>query len=206
MPRPARTCSAPDCGRRHFARGYCKLHDARVKKNGSCTPPWENPVEQDDISWFVGILNDKRQVVGKARISEEDVPRVRCRGWRVLPASGGYVAARGKPAVLLHRYILDAERDEEVDHRNGDVLDNRRENLRRVSHALNMENTRVHERSTTGYRNVYTFRDGFRVQATKRGKAYFGGLYARLEDAVEAAQRLRDALYTHHVEERCRKG
>lgn len=107
MPRPARTCSAPDCGRRHFARGYCKLHDARVK---------------------------------------------------------------------------------------------------RVSHALNMENTRVHERSTTGYRNVYTFRDGFRVQATKRGKAYFGGLYARLEDAVDAAQRLRDALYTHHVEERCRKG
>ncbi len=28
-------CSAPDCGRKYFANGYCQMHGARVRRHGS---------------------------------------------------------------------------------------------------------------------------------------------------------------------------
>lgn len=30
-----RLCIVPDCGSKHFANGYCRKHDIRVKRNGS---------------------------------------------------------------------------------------------------------------------------------------------------------------------------
>src|SRR5690349_13155111 len=58
----------------------------------------------------------------------------------------GYVVKRGKvhgksSTIRLHRVIADPPKYLEVDHINGNRLDNRRSNLRVVSHAVNVWNT-----------------------------------------------------------------
>lgn len=55
--------------------------------------------------------------------------------------SGGY-AVNGSLGPL-HRYILKAPRESMVDHRNGDKLDNRRDNLRLCTNSLNQANRQV---------------------------------------------------------------
>lgn len=53
------------------------------------------------------------------------------------------VGPRGYRAVQrMHRLILDAPTRTEVDHKNGDGLDNRRENLRLATSAENRRNTK----------------------------------------------------------------
>ena len=48
----------------------------------------------------------------------------------------------------LHRAIMDAQVGQHVDHRNGNTLDNRKDNLRIVNNRLNSQNT-VHRRNKT---------------------------------------------------------
>lgn len=66
-----------------------------------------------------------------------------------------YAAARNQePRIYLHRFILNAPQGMEVDHLNGDGLDNRRANLRLASHKQNLANQQLSLANTSGYRGV----------------------------------------------------
>ena len=60
---------------------------------------------------------------------------------------------RGR-AVLMHRAILKPPSDRFVDHINGDGLDNRRANLRIVTHSQNMRNLKMPKHNTSGFHGV----------------------------------------------------
>jgi len=94
-------------------------------------------------------------------VSHEDFHLVSQTKWNYHPR--GYAHGRPplngqkKKKVLLHRYIMGVLDDPtvEIDHINHDLLDNRRENLRIVTHAENMENRINRTKSTTSqYRGV----------------------------------------------------
>jgi hypothetical protein len=119
--------------------------------------------------------------------------------------SGGYV--EGKPEGVkqtLHRYLLGLVLGDPLqgDHIDGDTLNNRRENLRIVTYEQNMQNKKPWGKS--GHRGVYyeAKKDLYRVIVTHKGKRHSGGRHKKLEDAIAAAQALRDRLFTHHNEER----
>ena len=78
---------------------------------------------------------------------------------------------KGRPGadrrfVRLHRYLLGFP-DLQVDHRNGDTLDNRRANLRLATQSQSTANTRIRKDNTTGFKGV-TFERGLYV-ATCQG-------------------------------------
>jgi hypothetical protein len=59
-----------------------------------------------------------------------------------------------KRSVRMHRLILEAPTDSQVDHVNGNTLDNRRSNLRLASNAENQRNKHDVE-NESGYRGVH---------------------------------------------------
>jgi hypothetical protein len=106
----------------------------------------------------------------------------------------------GRPGTLyLHRLILDAPRGMQVDHINGNTLDNRRANLRLVTPSQNMQNTtRARVDSRSGVKNVIRRESGnFQVVLRLHGKPYCFGTHADLETARRVAAEARKKLHTH---------
>jgi AP2 domain len=59
-----------------------------------------------------------------------------------------------KTTIHMHRLILGCAPHEEGEHKNGNGLDNRRENLRRATRSQNMQNVRRRSDNSSGYRGV----------------------------------------------------
>lgn len=88
--------------------------------------------------------------------------------WHANYSRGSFYAmARiGGKDVMMHRLIMEAQSHQMVDHRNGDPLDNRRENLRFCSMSQNQANSKVRLDSSTGFKGVNFRKDSgkFRVR------------------------------------------
>lgn len=65
----------------------------------------------------------------------------------------------------LHRFLLDAPRGLEVDHKNGDTLDNRRCNIRLCTRAQNQMNKCKQLRNRSGYKGVCWYQWGNKWEA-----------------------------------------
>jgi hypothetical protein len=98
-----------------------------------------------------------------ALVDEDDFEAVSKHKWYAHPAGQGVYARRdihsttGKQRVYLHREILDAPKDAQIDHANYNTLDNRKSNLRLANKMLNMRNRRKvkrHGESSSEYKGV----------------------------------------------------
>jgi hypothetical protein len=100
------------------------------------------------------------------------------------------VFGRGKITILMHREILGARRPLEVDHIDGNGLNNQKTNLRLCSAAENRHNSPRNYNNSSGYKGVsFAAKRGKYVsQICVRGKQINLGRYST---AVEAA-RVRD--------------
>lgn len=90
----------------------------------------------------------------------------------------------------MHRLILDAPKELEVDHRHHNGLDNRRSEIRLVTRAQNALNRRADYNSQTGHRGVYWDPRLRRYRAAVRilGKNHYLGIHRTAERASLAVQ------------------
>lgn len=97
-------------------------------------------------------------------------------------------AGSAQATVRLHRALLSAPAELEVDHRNGDTLDNRRSNIRLATPTQNRQNVRRGVKNTSGYKGVtwYAKQRKWGARVTARGKVHFLGLFAFPADAHAA--------------------
>lgn len=125
-------------------------------------------------------------------IDDEDFAHVSKLNWFSQKVGRRWYAAcdlrsRGGAYILLHRFILSAPEGKEVDHKNGDGLDNRRDNLRICSVK---NNRRAFRRKIIGcssrFRGVrwHTLRNKWSAQIKTNGKQFYLGLFT---DEVDAA-------------------
>jgi hypothetical protein len=159
------------------------------------------------------LWNRKGEIVGYALIDDDDYEECSQYRWRISRSRTRRYPARSfrEPLtrefrlVLLHQHLLRLTSGSglECDHINGDALDNRRANLRLVTHAQNMQNLHgPYRNSTTGYRGVHQYKDTGRFAAYVRahGKHIHLGSFGTAEEASEAAIAARAKYMTHAPE------
>jgi hypothetical protein len=89
--------------------------------------------------------------------------------------------------LAMHRVILNAPDGLQVDHINGDGLDNRRSNLRLATNAQNLQNQKRRSTNTSGYKGVSLYRDGrWSARIRANGRRVFLGYFATPELAHAA--------------------
>lgn len=135
---------------------------------------------------FRFALDDGRIVT----IDAADALLVAPHHWYVTSGKGrpDYVVASLKGrAFYLHRFLMEAGPGMIVDHINGDTFDNRRANLRFVTHQQNMANSK-RRRHNTMYKGVQIRCDGkkwvARIQVDR--KMIHLGSFLTPEDAARA--------------------
>lgn len=104
--------------------------------------------------------------------------------------------------ILLHQFIMGVEgttREVNVDHRNHDTLDDRKENLRVTNVPDNCKNRRLSKANKSGYRNVCWIESEGKwvVQLQVDGKNTRLGAfpYNQLEEAGKFAKKMREKYY-----------
>jgi hypothetical protein len=145
--------------------------------------PWKLP-----LRWRDGMVR------AYALVDEEDFERLGHHRWCM--DSKGYVYRHPSPktAIRLHREILGLKRgDPDLDHENGNKLDNRRSNLRPATDSENGQNRGL-EGGTSRHRGVVFYkRTGkWMAQASLNGKHYHLGYFDDEDDAGRAAQAFHD--------------
>lgn len=93
--------------------------------------------------------------------------------------------------LSMHRFILDAPKEMDVDHINGNGLDNRRKNLRLCSRSENTRNSRKHSQNKSGYKGVWfsnacSPRKPWVTAITFNYKYIHIGVFATKEEAARA--------------------
>lgn len=141
-----------------------------------------------------------------ATVDDADLHMVDGSSW--LVDREGYVLRGGRAgqATLIHRVIfgLAVGDPRQVDHIDGDPLNNQRSNLRIVTPAQQMQNKKSYRGSTSAHRGVSwnTKLQKWVAQIQANGKNKHLGCFLSEEDAARCAREARERLMTHNVEAR----
>lgn len=140
------------------------------------------------VAKFLTVKLSRGQV---AIIDPDDASLILPHRWTFLNAGRGYAMRSytqdGKKIYqLMHRLIVAAPFELEVDHKNGDSLDNRRVNLRICTHKNNRGNTRKHKDNTSGFKGVSWHK------GAQKWSAQVKSIYLGLFDNCLAAARAYD--------------
>lgn len=101
--------------------------------------------------------------------------------------SHGYAQTRSRGTKeYMHRVIMNAPKNKQVDHTNGSGVDNQRSNLRLCTSSDNQHNRGKNKNNKSGYKNIWfdNTHKMWDVRIMYRWKNY-GKKFKELKDAVE---------------------
>lgn len=143
----------------------------------------------------IPLRNRQRQIVAYAVVDDEDADGMSVFNWRMAKGYAGFrTGGRANPHMIyMHKLILDTQ--DEVDHIDGDPLNNRRENLRVATRAQNIQNLALHrDKKTSKSRGVDLCPGGrWRARVILNYKENYLGYFDTEEEAAKAAADFRVA-------------
>lgn len=93
---------------------------------------------------------------------------------------------RKKTSESMHRMILNyPDAKWQVDHINGDTLDNRKSNLRLVTQSQNQANRGLPITNTSGYKGVHKSYGKWRSVIYKNGRRIHLGMFQSIQEAAK---------------------
>jgi hypothetical protein len=113
--------------------------------------------------------------------------------WKWLFDGKGY-AVRHEPRqkgkhrgwIYMHRLINNTPSDLETDHINHNRLDNRKSNLRAITHQKNLFNSKIAKNNTSGCKGVTKAKGKWQAQIVINQKNIYLGYYYDIEEAIRA--------------------
>jgi predicted transposase YbfD/YdcC len=133
-------------------------------------------------------------------VDDEDYDYLMQWKWYAQPKRGTFYAIRGirkgksYTNVRMHRLVMNAPKDKQVDHINHDGLNNQKYNLRVCLSGENTKNRNIQYNNTSGYKGVVICvhkRRGKVYSSIQAGisinnKSHYIGAFKTLEDAARA--------------------
>lgn len=134
-----------------------------------------------------------------AKVDEADASLVAGYNWYAHKSRSKWYAAANhhKNRIFMHRLIMRPDAEAEIDHRDGDGLNNQRTNLRLASHQENGFNRKISKNNTSGYIGVtwHNKLGKWRAQIRKDGKHNSLGCYLDPRDAASAYNKAARRLF-----------
>ena len=126
----------------------------------------------------------KGKIYKYALIDDADWDKVSKYKWRW---TGGSATGYAQMVLSLHRFIMNPPEDKQIDHKNRDGLDCRKENLRVCTRLENLANRSSGKKCKSGYRGVYksTNSPNWYTSIKHKGKTY-SKTYKTKEEAYKA--------------------
>lgn len=155
---------------------------------------------QDEICIGYTFNSDKKFIIDR-----DDYEKIKEYCW--YESDGGYIVAvkrkeEGSGLHHLHRMVMNlGDKFLEVDHINGDLKDNTKQNLRIVSHIRNSENHSIAQNNTSGFTGV-TFNEKNGTWIARIGhnkKRLYLGSFLTFEDAVEARKQAEEKYFGEYA-------
>lgn len=137
-------------------------------------------------------------------VDDSDYEKISKHKWYASVVREGLVYAVRKPQsgiIYMHRIIMDAPIGMEVDHIDGNGLNNCRQNLRIATHSQNMENRLPQCNNKSGYGGVSweKRRNTWRVRVKVNGKEKYGGQFPNVNDAIKQCVKLKQVYFGDFV-------
>lgn len=123
------------------------------------------------------------------------------RYWYVNQRMGGkepYVSTKYRNKhIKLHNFLMNPDRGLLVDHIDGDVTNNRFDNLRIVTEQQNSMNKAIQKSNTSGVKGVHMVKRSGKWQAriSYKGERIVLGTFEKFEDAVEARRKAEELYF-----------
>jgi len=140
---------------------------------------WKKQPRSVDMSKPAGTINDQ--------------------GYRRIVIKGKLYQAHRLIYQMFNKQwdITDTSRDNSIDHRDNDPLNNSIDNLRVATSSQNKANSGEYKNNTSGTTGVYWDKESgkWRVQISVNKKYHSGGYFVNKEDAIAKATEMRDELH-----------
>lgn len=199
-------CTIPGCNNEHKANGLCTKHYTQMRKFGYIkerTIMDKNEIVCYDDHAEIILYNKKCEEIARTKIDLDDIDKIKDIKWCYSKQSRGEHVHSSNPTAVLHNFILNhTDKTKVVMHKNGDNLDNRKENLMVVSQKEKQQNHKTQSNNKSGVPGVWWCKDRFKWQAqiTIDNKTKSLGRFWTFEEAV-AARKAAEKIYYSKWEE-----
>ena len=135
-----------------------------------------NPIIINDTDLKIPLTGDKYAIIDK-----EDLDKIKGYSWYFDKKN----YARDRNGAMMHRIIMNCPYDKEIDHKDHDGLNNRKNNLRICTRSQNQENKLITKKNTSGFKGVSYKRSNKKYSASisYRNKHHHLGYFDSPEDA-----------------------
>lgn len=184
---PVSHCEIKSCTNKVFGRFnrigefLCSRHYYQIRRHGKIL----SRTQRDKAEFFycgdyyeVAIYNKKQIEVARTKIDKSDFDFVMQHRWNL--DGNGYVCSK-IPERRLHRALAKTPKGMDTDHINRDKLDNRKANLRIVTH---WENTLNRKQTGDGV-SLRKDRKKWRARIKTKGKEKFLGYFDTEQEAID---------------------
>jgi hypothetical protein len=154
-------CKIENCNNKYDSMGYCKKHYDQIRRYNKIkkrTMFDKNEYRFENDLCYISLYNREQEIIAETIIDLEDYNSIKYYKWYL--DNYGYVASTKtntyiKKKIYLSRLILNISKGMNVDHKSGNKLDNRKENLRIVTRSQNAMNRKLAKDNTSGYKGVF---------------------------------------------------
>ena len=123
------------------------------------------------------------------KLNYENYNKVKNFHW-VMHKSGYFYTTYHSKSILMHRLLTDAKDEECVDHIDGDVRNNLKNNLRLITQQKNCLNSEIRSDNTSGTKGIYWRKNNnlWFAMITYKNNKYYLGYHKNKEDAIRVRE------------------